>query len=56
MSIFYELIKSWLCFDKDHHVLHAESIKLDIECMRKGLGSPMLSAHQYQIDKALKSK
>lgn len=42
--------------DKDHHVLHAESIKLDIECMRKGLGSPMLSAHQYQIDKALKSK
>jgi len=42
--------------DKDHHVLHAESIKLDIECMRKGLGSPLLSAHQYQIDKALKSQ
>jgi hypothetical protein len=23
--------------------------------MRRGLGSPMLSAHQYQIDKALKA-
>jgi hypothetical protein len=41
--------------DHDHHVYHADSIKLDIECMREGLGSPMLSAHQYQIDKALTS-
>ncbi len=40
--------------DKDHQILHRESIWLDIECMRRGLGSPMLSAHQYQIDKALK--
>ena len=38
--------------DKDHQILHRESIWLDIECMRRGLGSPMLSAHQYQIDKA----
>ena len=41
--------------DKDHQVLHKESIWLDIECMRRGLGSPMMSAHQYQIDKALKA-
>ena len=41
--------------DKNHQILHSESINLDIECMRRGFGSPMLSAHQYQIDKALKS-
>ena len=39
--------------DADRLIHHIDSVKLDIECMRRGLGHPLLTAHQMQIEKAI---
>ena len=39
--------------DSDRLIHHIDSVKLDIECMRRGLGHPLLTAHQIQIEKAM---
>ena len=38
--------------DKDHKIHHADSIEIDKYCMRKGLGHPMLTAHENILDAA----
>ena len=42
--------------DTEHHLHLRDAINLDIECMRKGLGHPLLSAHEILIEKGIKSK
>jgi len=39
--------------DTDRLIHHIDSVKLDIECMRRGLGHPLLTAHQIQIERAI---
>ena len=39
--------------DADRLIHHIDSVKLDIECMKRGLGHPLLTAHQIQIEKAM---
>ena len=39
--------------DTDRLIHHIDSVKLDIECMKRGLGHPLLTAHQIQIEKAM---
>ena len=39
--------------DTDRLIHHIDSVKLDIECMKRGLGHPLLTAHQMQIERAI---
>ena len=39
--------------DSDRLIHHIDSVKLDIECMKRGLCHPLLTAHQIQIEKAM---
>ena len=34
------------------NIAHADSIKLDIKCIEKGISPPLLTAHQFIIDQA----
>lgn len=36
--------------DKDHNIHHIDSIKIDKYCIQKGLGAPMLKAHETMLD------
>lgn len=37
--------------DNKRNLQHNDSIKLDIACLREGMGHPLLSSHQLQIKK-----
>ena len=36
--------------DKDHKIHHIDSIEIDKLCLKKGLGTPMLYAHEAILD------
>ena len=36
--------------DKDHNIHHKDSVEIDKLCLKKGLGTPMLSAHESILD------
>ena len=38
--------------DKDHNIHHKDSIAIDLECIKKGLGTPMLKIHQNMLEAA----
>ena len=51
-----QVVKDLKCSDEndtDRLIHHIDSVKLDIECMKRGLGHPLLTAHQIQIEKAM---
>ena len=41
--------------DKDHNIHHKDSIEIDKICIKKGLGHPLLTAHQTILDATDKS-
>ena len=40
--------------DTERQIIHKQSLDIDIACLKKGLGAPMLQAHQAIIEKAMK--
>ena len=36
--------------DTDHNIHHKDSVAIDIECLKRGLGSPMLTAHEDLLE------
>ena len=34
----------------DHNIHHKDSISIDIECLKRGLGNPMLEAHENMLE------
>ena len=42
--------------NEERHVQHRHSINLDLQCLRKGHGHPLLSAHQAIIENAIKTE
>ena len=34
------------------NIFHADSVKLDLKCIEKGISPPLLTAHQFIIDQA----
>lgn len=42
--------------DLEHHLHLKDAIELDVACMRRGLGHPLLSAHEILVEKSLKNK
>jgi hypothetical protein len=40
----------------DRNISHIDSIDVDVACMKKGKGHPLLSAHEALLEKALKGQ
>ena len=36
--------------DNDHNIHHKDSIAIDLECIKRGLGNPMLKAHENMLE------
>ena len=36
--------------DNDHNIHHKDSIAIDLECIKRGLGTPMLKAHENMLE------
>ena len=36
--------------DDDHNIHHKDSIAIDRECIKRGLGTPMLTAHENMLE------